>query len=565
MHEQPEFSKSDITLRSVASSTDLQNDFVEEKQHTEITAKEYGDSGSLAASSTHTTDGKSRQWKTTYLRLAPLAGILCILMTLASMVTALGILVGSHDQPVESWTVQPSAYLAMCAAIANQSMRFAAFHGLVTTWWLKALQGSTLAQLHWNWRAGTTVGGAIMAGRNMGLLGLACISSTLIAIDAPLLQKATTVVPANPVTLNVTMAQELPTAYSGTWSRFSAKWSPLFNESIPSNEGNISNQIYSWTRSPSLGVDWIKNMPISGVVSGCPDSCKARIRAPALAVTSCKKRSLVANYTLPLDTRNLLTPDYTVSAPPLDTFGFLVDVSLILDDQESLNLITGYSRSEDCKGTFEYTICTLQSAVGEYEVLIDHDTVTLAPTDPTIISLANNTLVNRTTISSTHKYGDKHPSTLSGVVALASIKYSAAVCYFTTDGIPWEASYGDDTTYLYLNTSSLSASNHCASYLDPQKHVVRDLNKLMFHLGAAAMSEESASHLQSHLDPGLPLHTKTTGHLQGSHNIFHTNLHWFGAAAVIELLCIVLVIPTYYGWWRLGRPVSFSPLEIAKA
>lgn len=66
---------------------------------------------------------------------------------------------------------------------------------------------------------------------------------------------------------------------------------------------------------------------------------------------------------------------------------------------------------------------------------------------------------------------------------------------------------------------------------------------------------------------------------------------FFVAAAVVELLCIALVAPTYWGWWRIGRPVrtlhvtgltygscvivafanllslgqvSFSPLEIAK-
>lgn len=36
------------------------------------------------------------------------------------------------------------------------------------------------------------------------------------------------------------------------------------------------------------------------------------------------------------------------------------------------------------------------------------------------------------------------------------------------------------------------------------------------------------------------------------------------AAAIVELVCILLVLPTYWGWWKLGRPVSFSPLELAK-
>lgn len=38
-----------------------------------------------------------------------------------------------------------------------------------------------------------TAGGAISSGRKMGLIGLACLCSTLVAVDGPLLQKATTV------------------------------------------------------------------------------------------------------------------------------------------------------------------------------------------------------------------------------------------------------------------------------------------------------------------------------------------------------------------------------------
>lgn len=53
-----------------------------------------------------------------------------------------------------------------------------------------------------------------MAGRRMGLIGLACIVSTLVAVDGPLLQKATSVVEAptlnTPVILNVSMSPEVP-------------------------------------------------------------------------------------------------------------------------------------------------------------------------------------------------------------------------------------------------------------------------------------------------------------------------------------------------------------------
>src|ERR1700753_1421525 len=64
-------------------------------------------------------------------------------------------------------------------AIANLSMRYACIQGVVIAWWSRACRGSTLAQLHHDWRSGTTLRGALTAGRHMGLLGLACIFSIL--------------------------------------------------------------------------------------------------------------------------------------------------------------------------------------------------------------------------------------------------------------------------------------------------------------------------------------------------------------------------------------------------
>jgi hypothetical protein len=63
----------------------------------------------------------------------------------------------------------------------------------------------------------------------------------------------------------------------------------------------------------------------------------------------------------------------------------------------------------------------------------------------------------------------------------------------------------------------------------------------------------------------LSVHSTATGYVQGDHDVYSTDLLWFLAAAVVELGCILLTIPTYWRYWRIGRSVSFSPLEIAKA
>lgn len=173
----------------------------------------------------------TRPWKTFFVRFGPLSGITCMIVAVMSIVVSLGVLVGSRGAPVPSWSVEPSAYLAICTAVANQAMRYAAFQGVILAWWTGALRGSSIRHLHMSYRAGTTILGAVTAGRHMGLLGVACIVSTLVAVDGPFLQKATTIVTVpihdHPIILNVSMVPELPAGYSGGWYVFAAH--PLCN------------------------------------------------------------------------------------------------------------------------------------------------------------------------------------------------------------------------------------------------------------------------------------------------------------------------------------------------
>ena len=46
---------------------------------------------------------------------------------------------------------------------------------------------------------------------------------------------------------------------------------------------------------------------------------------------------------------------------------------------------------------------------------------------------------------------------------------------------------------------------------------------------------------------------------------YKTNLRCAAFTTTFMFICIFAIAPTFWGWWELGRPVSFSPVEIAKA
>ena len=54
-----------------------------------------------------------------------------------------------------------------------------------------------------------------------------------------------------------------------------------------------------------------------------------------------------------------------------------------------------------------------------------------------------------------------------------------------------------------------------------------------------------------------------TGH--NTHTIYVTDTIYMVVGALVSLIGVVAVGATLYGWWQLGRNVSMSPLEIAKA
>lgn len=211
-------------------------------------------------------------WKELFFRLGPLSGLACLVIAIISMLISLGILLGSRGVAVAAWTVEPSAILAVCTAVANQAMRYAAFQGVMVAWWLGgivaaqfkswsssannrvALRGSTIKKLHADWMSGMTLVGAAQAGPRMGFLGLACIFSTLVALDGPFLQKATHVeyapIENSPVNLNVSVLPELPTHLFSGWMYANQTGSShfrnaaQFNHTIPTpHNGQYPNNI----------------------------------------------------------------------------------------------------------------------------------------------------------------------------------------------------------------------------------------------------------------------------------------------------------------------------------
>jgi hypothetical protein len=66
------------------------------------------------------------------------------------------------------------------------------------------------------------------------------------------------------------------------------------------------------------------------------------------------------------------------------------------------------------------------------------------------------------------------------------------------------------------------------------------------------------------MDDGFAVNQTITGTVVESVEVFRTDFSFYVAAAAVELCSVLVILTTFWGWWRLGRSASLSPLEIAK-
>ena len=405
----------------------------------------------------------------------------------------------------------------------------------------------------------------MLAGRHFSLLALACICATFVAIDAPLLQRASSVhstTPELPVLLQVSIAPELPRGFTGN---------ALYDSDKPreASGSEYSNDFHQILR------DCFNREPIrsEGGITGCSGTCHAVVRAPALAVDRCTTELVYRNYSLPPTAEEEKIMHYGI--PPKDRNSFMINWSPLNGTYEEVVFETDISDEEvtkTCAGHVNITKCYMRSAIGEYTIHISNDDIITfdeQPSYPRIVARANNTAMTQESQSQfglCHNQGGFCNSTLVGLSLGMAVQYGGALGFLhnmTTDGITlleggaaW-LGFGYETNY--------DDHNNCApSWNDPRDSIMIVANELMFRSGLYASQRYNDGLLQSRMDEGLAIHTNVTGKVTSPVNVFAVDYRFFAAAAAIELFTIVVILFTFYGFWLLGRNATLSPLEIAK-
>jgi len=96
--------------------------------------------------------------------------------------------------------------------------RFAFAEGTKIAWWSKALQGGTIKDLHIRASHADSFWSALFSGRQFNFVTLASIAVTIMVIDQPLIQRASSVISmpkTTPVNITALIAPEIPWGFTG--------------------------------------------------------------------------------------------------------------------------------------------------------------------------------------------------------------------------------------------------------------------------------------------------------------------------------------------------------------
>jgi hypothetical protein len=211
-------------------------------------------------------------WKPGAIRRIPWDVAISFLIVIVSAIACAAIVILSDGDLVDSWQIRPSIWLALLAAAINTALVYAAFEGMQVYWWTRAIRGCDLATLQRIWLFGTSVWSAALSARYCNLIAIVTVAATLVALDGPLLQRASSTLISqvqNNVTVHATVANHLPFGYSGLhWCKASR------SSSIAPSEAFLERNFQQ------LMMEYNSRRPIdASTASGCHGICKGTIRA----------------------------------------------------------------------------------------------------------------------------------------------------------------------------------------------------------------------------------------------------------------------------------------------
>lgn len=478
------------------------------------------------------TASKDSKWQPGF-RQTPWPAMVLAFIMLACMGASASVITVSNKQTVQSWKIGPSVLLALLSAIWNYALSALLGICVVVTWWRSALDGTTLESLHyiWNQTGGLNFFSSLLSAKARKVVLLAWLVALAQIVNGPLLQRSTRVVSESLViedNMTLAISRHLRNGWIG--------WvvNATTGDIIGSRDGIGAAQ------------GWWKNTTIlttsNNTGSDCNGTCEGTVQGTGIAYTC---------------TSTLRELDLT---QPENDGATLFEISTTMSTNATgapvLVLTTVYASAVDssCIASLNISSCFIEAAIVEYPIIIQNTTVSL-DMDKLDSAPIVEIFVYEGDLPSAPKYYSAGPLT-----GLANSFGSYLFSNSTMQVLPNTTIYNNmqgglipDLFFVFdVADYDPSTVGKCdLAWSSPNQFVLNAMSDWLF---------------RASISSSWPTDTQTFSvRRTNSALIFLSEYRYFALALVIMSITLLGVVFQLWGFWRLGRHVTMSPLELAKA
>ncbi|KAK0750858.1 hypothetical protein B0T18DRAFT_443495 [Schizothecium vesticola] len=476
-----------------------------------------------------------RPWRASVIRRLPWDGLLAFFAAIACGALMIVVIKISDGDLVSNWAVSPAVYLSIISVVSNVSLHYAFSRGVDISWWNAAMKPNTkVHDLHNIWLYSTSLRSAFFAGRSFNLVALSAILLAVLPANAPLAQRASRTVTRTTTSGATVPIVAAPKLGPGMETGMMATRGSLVAFAMPSFSKVLQNHLVS--------------APIA-VPQGCAGgACKGIINGAGLEIscTSSSRKFDKLNH----ESLDILGPDGTRLNQDTIVFGTEINhpirATAFRPGEPAINMSTVFNEKGGCAGTVEIRNCTLTPATLAYHVVVTNGTVALDGA----YSYRNDSVVS---YFETPGAGSGQMTYYGGLVfALQGMFTSKVGLSFSgymrtvTDGL---------TALRYQRQLDVTNPKwpDCIYYWqDPTEDVLATIRQIAFRMAFEAnVTGVAVQEMQAER--------------QTVEVVYQSDYLFLGLSLMLIGLSAVAVVPLMWKWWRLGREVSLSPMETARA
>ena len=210
-------------------------------------------------------------------------------------------------------------------------------------------------------------------------------------------------------------------------------------------------------------------------------------------------------------------------------------------------------------------------AIAEYDVVFQDGDVKLNKSSDQgrAVSLANNTQSISTNPATLHTWQQDTLDDITVDAALIVNSNASASLEQTNSSIYYAM---NASSFNAFATDHMNLSDHFfdMSWLDPTPDIIWTMNALMFRAAVVATRWKNLLPIHGNktnpvLDPGVTRNQTVAAVQEVTQNIYKSDLRWWAGAAVLQIATACLILPMFWGWWKLECSLTLSPFTTALA